>query len=123
MSAPRRPTGPRRTESASSFADAFSVARRKVNQDIAALEESHDSDNSESIASPGLTSDSDSGTPTSPASPLSGPITPIPDNSVADDFAFAFDIDGVLIRGGKVIPEAIEAMRMLNGENEYGISM
>jgi ribonucleotide monophosphatase NagD (HAD superfamily) len=38
-------------------------------------------------------------------------------------FAFAFDIDGVLLRGGKVIPEAIEAMKMLNGDNEYGIKV
>lgn len=42
---------------------------------------------------------------------------------VTDKFAFAFDIDGVLIRGGKVIPEAIEAFRILNGENDYGIKV
>ena len=36
-----------------------------------------------------------------------------------DKYAFAFDIDGVLIRGGQVIPEAIEAMKVLNGQNEY----
>lgn len=42
---------------------------------------------------------------------------------VTDKFAFAFDIDGVLIRGGKVIPEAIDAFKMLNGENEYGIKV
>ncbi|POS83759.1 HAD-superfamily hydrolase [Erysiphe pulchra] len=41
----------------------------------------------------------------------------------ADTFAFAFDIDGVLIRGGRPIPEAIEAMKVLNGENEYGIKV
>lgn len=40
-----------------------------------------------------------------------------------DAYAFAFDIDGVLIRGGEVIPEAIEAMKMLNGENEYNIKV
>ncbi|KAG6013464.1 hypothetical protein E4U54_006713 [Claviceps lovelessii] len=49
-----------------------------------------------------------------PSSPLSPP-------TVADSFVFAFDIDGVLVRGGKAIPEAIQAMRVLNGENEYGI--
>ncbi|KHJ32648.1 putative phosphatidyl synthase [Erysiphe necator] len=43
--------------------------------------------------------------------------------STADSFAFAFDIDGVLIRGGRPIPEAIEAMRVLNGENKYGIKV
>jgi hypothetical protein len=42
---------------------------------------------------------------------------------VTDKFAFAFDIDGVLLRGGKVIPEAIEAMKMLNGDNGYGIKV
>ncbi|EHK98184.1 putative Uncharacterized CDP-alcohol phosphatidyltransferase class-I family protein C22A12.08c [Glarea lozoyensis 74030] len=50
------------------------------------------------------------------------PITPS-DIPTADSFAFAFDIDGVLIRGGKPIPEAIEAMKMLNGENEYGMKV
>lgn len=43
--------------------------------------------------------------------------------STADTFAFAFDIDGVLIRGGRPIPEAIEAMKVLNGQNEYGIKV
>jgi HAD superfamily hydrolase (TIGR01456 family) len=42
---------------------------------------------------------------------------------VTDKFAYAFDIDGVLIRGGKVIPEALEAMRVLNGDNQYGIKI
>lgn len=40
---------------------------------------------------------------------------------VADSFVFAFDIDGVLVRGGSPIPEAIEAMNVLHGENEYNI--
>lgn len=52
----------------------------------------------------------------------SSPETP-PATTVTDKYAYAFDIDGVLIRGGKVIPEAIEAMKMLNGENEYGIKV
>ena len=54
--------------------------------------------------------------------PLSPVATP-PETSVTDKYAYAFDIDGVLIRGGAVIPEAIEAMKMLNGENEYGIKV
>ncbi|RPA93038.1 HAD-superfamily hydrolase [Choiromyces venosus 120613-1] len=41
----------------------------------------------------------------------------------APNYAFAFDIDGVLIRGGEVIPEAVEALRILNGENEQGIKV
>jgi ribonucleotide monophosphatase NagD (HAD superfamily) len=45
------------------------------------------------------------------------------DAKSADSFAFAFDIDGVLIRGGKVIPEAVEAMKTLNGENEYRVKV
>jgi hypothetical protein len=61
-------------------------------------------------------------------SPMSSPETPgtpltpaeVP---TADSFAFAFDIDGVLIRGGRPIPEAIEAMRVLNGENDYGVKV
>ncbi|KAI9734595.1 MAG: hypothetical protein M1834_002196 [Cirrosporium novae-zelandiae] len=52
----------------------------------------------------------------------STPQTP-PPTTVTDKYAFAFDIDGVLIRGGHVIPEAIEAMKVLNGENEYGIKI
>lgn len=50
------------------------------------------------------------------------PSTP-PETLVTDKYAYAFDIDGVLIRGGKPIPEAIEAMKVLNGENEYGIKV
>ena len=36
----------------------------------------------------------------------SEPQTPV-ETSVTDKFAFAFDIDGVLIRGGRPIPEAV----------------
>lgn len=60
-------------------------------------------------------------TASSPQTPGS-PITPAEIPS-ADSFAFAFDIDGVLIRGGRPIPEAIEAMKVLNGENEYGMKV
>jgi hypothetical protein len=38
-------------------------------------------------------------------------------------YAFAFDIDGVLIKGGEIIPEAIDAMKTLNGDNEYNIKV
>lgn len=54
---------------------------------------------------------------------LESPISPPLDDNVADSFVFAFDIDGVLVRGGKPIPEALEAMKVLNGENEYGVQM
>lgn len=44
-------------------------------------------------------------------------------DNTADNFAFAFDIDGVLVRGGRPIPEAIEAMKVLNGKNAYGLQV
>ena len=46
-----------------------------------------------------------------------------PESDVTDTYAFAFDIDGVLIRGGKPIPQAVEAMKILNGQNEYGVKV
>lgn len=52
----------------------------------------------------------------------STPTTP-PTTSTTDSYAFAFDIDGVLIRGGKPLPEAIEAMKVLNGQNQYGVKI
>jgi hypothetical protein len=57
--------------------------------------------------------------PETPGTPISTP----PEIPSADTFAFAFDIDGVLIRGGRPIPEAVEAMKLLNGENEYGVKV
>ena len=54
--------------------------------------------------------------------PLSTPTTP-PLTATTDAYAFAFDIDGVLIRGGEPIPEAVEAMKVLNGQNQYGLKM
>jgi hypothetical protein len=41
----------------------------------------------------------------------------------SDDFALAFDIDGVFVKGGEPIPEALEAMKYINGENPYGIKV
>ncbi|CAK7217027.1 hypothetical protein SCUCBS95973_003012 [Sporothrix curviconia] len=128
----QRPPGPSRTASASSFAEAFSIARRNLEEQI-----SHEEPVSSSeIPSPALSStdapstpalsSSQLETPASLSTPLTEPQTPFPgdwgyDDDVADNFAFAFDIDGVLVRGGEPIPEAIEAMKVLNGENEYGI--
>ncbi|CAG8145817.1 unnamed protein product [Penicillium salamii] len=40
-----------------------------------------------------------------------------------DDFALAFDIDGVLMKGGQPIPEAVDAMKYINGENPYGVKV
>jgi hypothetical protein len=56
------------------------------------------------------------------SSAVTTPLT-IPPMAVSDDFALAFDIDGVLIRGGQAIPEAIEAMKYINGENPYGVKV
>ncbi|CZR52949.1 probable cat eye syndrome critical region protein 5 precursor [Phialocephala subalpina] len=85
------------------FAASLETARKEL--DSMNLEE-------EALVSPA------SSTPETPGSP----ITPA-DIPTADSFAFAFDIDGVLIRGGRPIPEAIEAMKVLNGENEYGMKV
>ncbi|KAL8665166.1 MAG: hypothetical protein Q9202_002387 [Teloschistes flavicans] len=54
-----------------------------------------------------------------------GALTPpsSPQSNFTDQYAFAFDIDGVLIRGGKPIPQAVEAMKVLNGQNEYGVKV
>ena len=57
---------------------------------------------------------------TSTSQTVTPPTTPS-ETTIAKDFAFAFDIDGVLMRGGKPIPEAIEAMKVLNGKNKYGV--
>ncbi|TGZ76234.1 HAD-superfamily hydrolase [Ascodesmis nigricans] len=42
---------------------------------------------------------------------------------VAKNMAFAFDIDGVLVHGDRLIPEAREALAILNGDNELGIKI
>lgn len=66
-----------------------------------------------------------SGTPSTPDSDATSPPSQAADEGdhVADSFAFAFDIDGVLVRGGRAIPEAIQAMKVLNGENEWGMKI
>lgn len=118
----QRPALPKRTTSASSFAETFSLARTKVDKDLADLEEQASSGSDTEATTPALDlASSEESSPPSVASPASGPITPEPELDVADDFAFAFDIDGVLIRGGQPIPEAVEAMKVLNGENEWGM--
>ncbi|KAL4992528.1 HAD-like domain-containing protein [Aspergillus falconensis] len=55
-------------------------------------------------------------------SPATSPVIPA-STTTTDEFALAFDIDGVLIRGGKPIPAAIEAMKYINGENPYGVKV
>ncbi|KAH9883518.1 HAD-superfamily hydrolase [Xylariomycetidae sp. FL2044] len=109
-----------------SFADEFQTAR----EDLAHRLLSGDSPSLSPAESPSL---SDSSTPSlSPTSTAASPdldpalsplTTPVDDEIVADTFAFAFDIDGVLIRGGRAIPEAVQAMKVLNGENKYGVKV
>lgn len=55
-------------------------------------------------------------------SPINTPM-PHPPKVTSDDFALAFDIDGVLIKGGESIPEAVDAMKYINGENPYGVKV
>ncbi|KAL2260251.1 hypothetical protein VTK26DRAFT_5833 [Humicola hyalothermophila] len=137
----QRPGMPPRQASSSSFAEAFDAARNKLDE----LDMRADEDEVGDMASPALSSsssctdetcspasDSDE-SPLGPATPITAPVTPAAADAdvdgavaagqdwVADNFAFAFDIDGVLIRGGRPIPEAVEAMKVLNGENEWGI--
>jgi hypothetical protein len=58
------------------------------------------------------------------STPLAGsPVSGKKPVVTTDRYAFAFDIDGVLIRGGKPIPAAVEAMKCLNGDNEYGVKV
>ncbi|KAF4121016.1 to phosphatidyl synthase [Geosmithia morbida] len=72
-------------------------------------------------SSPDLQYSGSSSSLSSLGSPISPPLTQTKPS--ADSFVFAFDIDGVLVRGGRPIPEAIEAMKVLNGENEYGVKI
>lgn len=118
-----------RQMSSSSFADAFDDARRKLDA-MGVQEPGEDEVLSPALSSSSSTTDvsatysasGESPSPLSPATPITNPITPMVED-VADDFAFAFDIDGVLIRGGRPIPEAVEAMKVLNGENEWGVKV
>lgn len=55
-------------------------------------------------------------------SPRTTPMS-TPPMITSDDFALAFDIDGVFVRGGKAIPQAHDAMKYINGENPYGIKV
>jgi len=116
-----------RQASSSSFADAFDDARRKLDE-MGVQEPGEDEVPSPALSSSSSATDESAPfspsdeSPITPATPMTAPITPMVDG-VADNFAFAFDIDGVLIRGGKPIPEAVEAMRVLNGENEWGIKV
>jgi HAD superfamily hydrolase (TIGR01456 family) len=116
----QRPALHRREVSSSSFAEAFDAARHKLDELDLDAETPGSVDAVDNMSEPGSLV-TDSAPNSSLASPITNPTTPALDPDVADDFAFAFDIDGVLVRGGDAIPEAVEAMKVLNGENEYGL--
>eukprot|EP00918_Siedleckia_nematoides_P072957 GHVU01159274.1.p1 GENE.GHVU01159274.1~~GHVU01159274.1.p1 ORF type:complete len:461 (+),score=67.81 GHVU01159274.1:160-1542(+) len=105
-----------------SFAAEIEAARTDLQRKLL-TGESPQTTPSEPSTVPSL-SPSSGATPSTPDSESVSPVNlPVGDDIVADSFAFAFDIDGVLIRGGDPIPEAIEAMKVLNGENKYGIKV
>ncbi|RDL42178.1 Uncharacterized protein BP5553_02157 [Venustampulla echinocandica] len=43
--------------------------------------------------------------------------------AAAKNMAFAFDIDGVLVHGDRLIPQGKRALEILNGDNELGIKI
>jgi HAD superfamily hydrolase (TIGR01456 family) len=73
------------------------------------------------------------GKPTRPGMPPIQPTRDILSSQVQDmssvktaaakDMAFAFDIDGVLVHGDRLIPEGKRVLEILNGDNELGIKI
>lgn len=73
------------------------------------------------------------GRPTRPGMPAIQPTREILSSQVQDmssqktsaakDMAFAFDIDGVLVHGDRLIPEGARVLEILNGDNELGIKI
>ena len=118
-----------RKASSSGFAESFDLARSKLSEldienldmDPKSVKHTKSSENPIEESPPSPASMVSDRSTASSLDSLSDATTPDINTNVADNFAFAFDIDGVLVRGGKVIPEAVEAMKVLNGENEYGV--
>lgn len=73
------------------------------------------------------------GRPTRPGMPAIQPTREILSSQVQDmssaktaaakNMAFAFDIDGVLVHGDRLIPEGKRVLEILNGDNELGIKI
>ncbi|KAI8964272.1 HAD-superfamily hydrolase [Daldinia sp. FL1419] len=105
-----------------SFADEIETARTDLARKLLVDSPTASPTDSETAPSLSPAASATSSTPESDAaiSPISPPID---EEVVADSFAFAFDIDGVLVRGGRPIPEAVQAMKVLNGNNKYGIKV
>lgn len=98
-----------------SYNAGFAASLEQARTQLMGMNLESNEDETAELTPPGSTPRS----PKTPATP-SGDQDELPS---ADSFAFAFDIDGVLIRGGNPIPEAIQAMQVLNGDNEYGVKM
>jgi HAD superfamily hydrolase (TIGR01456 family) len=77
--------------------------------------------------------DGDNGRPTRPGMPPIQPTRALLADQVqtmsgekvkkAKNMAFAFDIDGVLVHGDRLIPQGKRALEILNGDNELGIKI
>lgn len=109
-----------------SFTDEIENARTDLSRKLLLSDEAGESSSTTETAQASSPSDSSAGPSTPELEATESPLTPpeAEDEAlVADSFAFAFDIDGVLVRGGRPIPEALEAMKVLNGENKYGIKI
>lgn len=106
-----------------SFSSGFAASLGKARKEVGSMDIEDEAVAPTSPESPG-SPEMFAGSPeeSAPQTPIT-PITPLDGLPSADTFAFAFDIDGVLVRGGQAIPEAIEAMKMLNGENKYGVKV
>lgn len=113
--APEQPTYHR-----GSFADEIETARTDLSRKLLVRESSTGSSDAETAPSLSPTASASSPELDGAVSPISPPID---EELVADSFAFAFDIDGVLVRGGRPIPEAVKAMKVLNGDNKYGVKV
>ncbi|RYO76112.1 hypothetical protein DL766_002444 [Monosporascus sp. MC13-8B] len=121
----QQPTGSAFHRSRGSFADELTNARTQLDKRLLLGQPAETPSVTETAPS---LSPTGSATPLTPESEAGSPVSPPVDGDndgdvVADGFAFAFDIDGVLVRGGRAIPEALEAMKVLNGENKYGIKI
>ncbi|KAI0426330.1 HAD-like domain-containing protein [Xylaria sp. FL1042] len=115
------------------FTDEIENARTDLSRKLLLGDSPTETPSTTTDAAPPALSPTSSAVPSTPEleaaeSPATSPQSEgAPENEeralVADSFAFAFDIDGVLVRGGRPIPEAIEAMKVLNGKNQYGIKV
>ncbi|EJT78751.1 hypothetical protein GGTG_03849 [Gaeumannomyces tritici R3-111a-1] len=84
-----------------------------------------------SVHHPSVDEDGADGSPARPSMPvlqssralITSQIQTVAANKVrrAKNMAFAFDIDGVLVHGDRLIPEGRRVLQILNGDNELGM--